>query len=73
MRSDATLTENLNNIASRIQLENVPLMREIQEAARLGDNAQVKDKLWRLADNEDMRDGTETLIAEFIRDVAAGL
>lgn len=71
MRADATLTECLNNIGSRISLDNNQVMCEINEAANLGDNAQVKEKLWRLADAEDMPDGTETILAKFIRDVAA--
>lgn len=70
---ESTLTEKLNNIASRISLSNNQLICEINEAVNLGNNAQAKNKLFKLADNEDMPDFSETILSEFIRNVAESI
>lgn len=64
-----TLTEQLNNIGSRIDLDNSALLAEINQLVDAGDNNSAKEKLLVLAVAED-KDHEETSLSRYIRNVA---
>jgi hypothetical protein len=64
-----TIGDALNDISWGIQTENLQTMAEIKEAYRLGDNDQVRAKLWDLADHED-KDFEPTNMSDRIRHIA---
>lgn len=64
------LSSNLDNISSRISVDNIHLMVDIEKNFKAGTFDEVKSLLLDLADLEDTSDYQETALSDFIRSVA---
>lgn len=64
------LSSNLDNISSRISVDNIHLMVDIEKNFKAGTFDEVKSLLLDLADLEDASDYQETALSDFIRSVA---